>query len=142
MNARFRRFLALAIVWAGVPSCVSTLPSAAQMDVYEKAARAAHRAEYAALEQQRASGQVTQEEYQVERGALDKRVQDQADTMAWNRHALVQSEMKANSIPTPDQPVDLVAPGTGAIPNSLYNTQRSNAMTGQQNTNLGPNSSF
>lgn len=112
------------------------------MDVYEKAARAAHRAEYAALEQQRASGQVTQEEYQVERGALDKRVQDQADTMAWNRHALVQSEMKANSIPTPDQPVDLVAPGTGAIPNSLYNTQRSNAMTGQQNTNLGPNSSF
>lgn len=112
------------------------------MDAYQKAARAANRAEYAELDQQHMSGQLTYEQFEAARKALDQRVQNQADTMAWNRHALAQSELKANSIPTPDQPVSLAAPGSGAIPDTLYNTARRSATSGQQSTYLGTSSAY
>ncbi len=144
MNHRFCLFLAAIGVATFLSACGSTTPTVAELDGYERMARADHQAEYAELDQQRASGQLSSEQYQVERASLDRRVQNQADTMAWNRHALAQSDLKANNIPTPDQPVDNSPPGVGTVPNSLYNTAR-NGGTGQQQNNtsyLNSRSSF
>ncbi|HYF34707.1 MAG TPA: hypothetical protein VD994_05400, partial [Prosthecobacter sp.] len=103
MNLSFLRLAALALLSAGVVACVSTLPSAEQLDAYEKAARAEYQAAYAELESQR--GQMTPEQYAAEREALDQRVRTAADTKAWGRHALAESELRAQGIPTPEQPV-------------------------------------
>jgi hypothetical protein len=71
------------------------------------------------------------EQYVIERTSLDKRVQNKVDTMLWNRHALVQSEMRANGIPTPDAPVSLEAPGVGQSQGSLYSSSRMNGLGNQ-----------
>ena len=118
------------------------MPSAAQLDNYQRESRAAYQAEYAILERERTEGQMDAQQYELAKSLLDKRVQDRADTMAWNRHALAQSEMKASGIPTPDQPIDLRAPGTGDIPNSMYSTPRNNAINGQDSGVLGATGAY
>jgi hypothetical protein len=142
MTLSLLRLSAAAGLFLGATACTSSLPTAEQMDAYEKDARAEYRAAYAELDRQRAEGLLTQEQYQFERSRLDQRVRNAADTKAWGRHALVQSEMKANYIPTPDQPVDLRAPGASSIPNSMYNTPRNNPMTGQQSSFLGTGATY
>jgi hypothetical protein len=112
-------------------SCESTAPTAEQMDALQTKVRAEHREEYAALEQQRSSGQMSAEQYTAERSTLDKRVQNKVDTMLWNRHALAQSELKANGIPTPDSPISLEAPGVGQTQGSLYSSSRMNGLGNQ-----------
>lgn len=112
-------------------SCESSAPTAEQMDALQTKIRAEHREEYAALEQQRSSVQMSADQYVIERTSLDKRVQNKVDTMLWNRHALVQSEMRANGIPTPDAPVSLEAPGVGQSQGSLYSSSRMNGLGNQ-----------
>jgi hypothetical protein len=142
MTLSLLRLSAAASLILAATACTSSLPSAEEMDAYEKAVRAEYRDAYGELDRQRAAGLLTAEQYQHERARLDQRVRNDADTKAWSRHALVQSEMKANYIPTPDQPVELRAPGASAIPNSMYNTPRNNPMTGQQASFLGTGATY
>jgi hypothetical protein len=112
------------------------------MDAYQKAAREAHQEDYAYLQQQRASGQMSESQYELEIRSLDKRVQNEADNKAWSRHALAKSEMEANGIPTADHPIELRAPGMGSIPDSMYNTPRNNPMTGMTGNVLGSSGTY
>ena len=91
---------------------------------------------YAELSRRRASGELTPAEYESQRASLDHQVLAKVDTMAWSRHALVQSEMKANGIPTPDQPVVLDAPGAGTVQGSLYSSSRINGLGNQIQGNM------
>ena len=123
----FFRCLLFSLLTALV-SCESTAPTAAQMDELEVKVRAQHREDYAQLDQQRSAGEITAEKYADEHVRLDNRVRNKVDTMLWNRHALAQSDMKANGIPTPDAPVNLTPPGVGQTQGSLYNSMRQNGM--------------
>ncbi|HCN28068.1 MAG TPA: hypothetical protein DIT64_04670 [Verrucomicrobiales bacterium] len=93
--------------------------------------RAEHQAEFAALEERRRGGQISDWEHEHELGQLEKRVRNKVDTQLWSRHALAQSELKANDIPTPDRPVSNVPPMAGGIQNSLYNSARQTGMGNQ-----------
>lgn len=117
-------------------ACVSSTPTADKLDQIERDVRAEYRQDYVQLEEQRRSGAVSAELYKIELAKLDKRVQNRVDTMAWNRHALVQSDRKANAIPTPDRPQQLTPPGVGTLSGSVYNSQRQNGMGSQVMGNM------
>jgi len=137
MTIRISLNLALAAMLSLCASCITnTTPTAAQLDAYESQLRVAARPEYAALEQQLASGQLTRGEYEASRAEVDQRVQNQVDSMAWSRHALAQSELKALGIPTPDQPVANPPPGVGQTQGSLYNAMRTTGMGSQSGANV------
>jgi hypothetical protein len=112
-------------------ACTSSVPTAQRLDELEQQIRAEHQVDYADLEQRRKRGELSREEYQIARSALDKRVQNRVDTMLWNRHALAQSDRKAHGIPTPDQPIDNTPPEVGGIQNTLYNSRRQTGMGNQ-----------
>lgn len=112
-------------------ACESTMPTPEQLDALERQVRAEHRQESALLEERRRSGQMTPLEYEMEHVALERRIQNKVDSMVWNRHALAQSELKANDMPTPDRPVANPPPGVGGIQNSLYNSARQTGMGNQ-----------
>lgn len=111
--------------------CVSSVPTADVMDDLEKKVRAEYRPHYADLEDQRRSGTMTPEEYISAKNSLDKRVQSKVDTMLWSRHALVQSDMKANGLPTPDRPQSNDPPGVGTLSGTLYNSNRQSGLGNQ-----------
>jgi len=114
----------------------SSVPTPEQLDALEQKLRDENQPLYADLSQRRASGQLSQAEYEAERASLDHRLLAKVDAMTWSRHALVQSEMKANGIPTPDQPVVLEAPGAGTVQGSLYSSSRINGLGNQIQGNM------
>ena len=129
MNFRLTFFGLLAALLA---SCTSpTTPTVEQLNALEQKVRAEHQPYYDDLAQRRASGQVTQAEYDAEKAKLDHRVHSKVDTMLWTRHELAQSDLKANGIPTPDKPVMLDAPGVGSVQGSLYSSSRINGLGNQ-----------
>ncbi|TDU81018.1 hypothetical protein EI77_00320 [Prosthecobacter fusiformis] len=117
-------------------ACISSTPTAEKLDELERNVRAEYRQEYVMLEDQRRTGTLSGEEYTIAKSALDKRVQNRVDTMAWSRHALVQSDMKAHAIPTPDKPQKNLPPGVGTLQGSVYNAQRQNGIGNQAMGNL------
>lgn len=112
-------------------ACVSSVPTAERMDELERTVRAEHAQDYAELDSARRAGTLSAEEYTIAKAKLDKRVQNRVDTMLWSRHALVQSDMKANGLPTPDRPQANDAPGVGTMSGSMYNSTRQNGLGSQ-----------
>ena len=113
-----------------------SVPTPEQLDALEQQVRAENQPLYVELNQRLASGQISQSEYKIQRASLDHRVLAKVDTMAWSRHALVESEMKANGVPTPDRPVVLDAPGVGTVQGSLYSSSRINGLGNQIQGNM------
>ncbi|MBB5038817.1 hypothetical protein [Prosthecobacter dejongeii] len=132
---RLRHVFLLSLA-ASLSACVSSMPTAEKLDELEQKIRAEYRQEYVLLEDQRRSGALDAEGYQISKARLDQRVQNRVDTMAWSRHALVQSEMKANAIPTPDSPQINTPPGVGSLQGSVYNSTRQNGIGSQALGNL------
>lgn len=126
----FRILLGLPLAFL-LGACVSSTPTAESLDAMERKVREEYRQDYASLEDQRRTGALDAEQYRIARGQLDQRVQNRVDTMAWSRHALVQSDMKANAIPTPDAPQQNTPPGVGTITGSVYNSTRQNGLGSQ-----------
>lgn len=112
-------------------ACVSSVPTADVMDDLEKKVRAEYRQDYADLDDQRRAGTLASEDYVIAKEKLDKRVQNKVDTMLWSRHALVQSDMKANGVPTPDRPQQNDPPGVGSMSGTMYNSTRQNGLGSQ-----------
>lgn len=133
MSPRLALFIAIPVL---LSACVSSAPTAEKLDELERDVRAEYRQEYVLLEEQRRSGQMSGEQYTLAKTQLDRRVQNRVDTMAWSRHALVQSDMKANAIPTPDRPQQNIPPGVGTITGSVYNAQRQNGIGNQVMGNM------
>ncbi len=132
---------ALALATASFVSCTSTIPDAAQMDVYMQQSRVIAQPQYDELEQLRASGQVSQAEYQARKASLDHRVAKKADDMALSRHMLAQSEAKAHDIPTPDRPIPLAPPVMGMAQDTMYRpaAQQFGQQAGASNTQSSVN---
>lgn len=128
MSSVLRPLLAGCLVLA---ACTSTVPSPEQIDAFERQVRAQHREDYETLDRRRQSGELDAQSHREALDALDKRVRNEVDTRLWSRHALAQSELKANDIPTPDRPVSNLPPGVGTLQNSLYNSQRQTGMGNQ-----------
>lgn len=121
------------IATATTLSCTSTIPDAAQLDQYQALLRQRAEPEFAALRQQRETGQITQAAYDAEIKRLDQRIARQADGLAWSRHNMAESQKKALGIPTPDRPVANTPPIPGINSGgSLYQpaTQQFNSQAG------------
>jgi hypothetical protein len=69
------------------------MPTASQMDLLESQVRQEEEPEYVRLTQMRSAGQLSPGEYEVQKQALDRRVQNKVDNMVWSRHALAQSHL-------------------------------------------------
>lgn len=106
------------------------------MDALEQRVRAEQQPAYQDLEQRRAAGQITQAEYEAERTIIDHRVRTKVDTLVWSRHALAQSDLRSQGIPTPENPIQLDAPGTGSVNGSLYTSSRVNGLGNQVQGNM------
>lgn len=133
MSPRQVVFLSLSLF---LSACVSSTPTAEQLDNLEQKVRAEYRQDYVILEEKRQSGSLAADEYDLAKQQLDKRVRNRVDTMAWSRHALVQSDLKANDIPTPDKPQSNMPPGVGSIQGSVYNSTRQNGIGNQAMGNM------
>jgi hypothetical protein len=92
----------------------SSIPDARDLEKYRASAAALFKNERAALEQQRAVGSVTPDEYQRELADLEMRIDRRATEAAWTRHALAEAERKILGIPTPDAPQMIEAPQAGS----------------------------
>jgi len=125
----------LCLFCVALMSCGSTIPTAAQMDQLESRLRKEEAPEYERLAQMRRAGQLSPGEYEVQKQALDLRVQNKVDSMVWSRHALAQSHLKAQGLPTPDRPVSNLPPGVGTIQGSIYTSARLNGLGNQIQAN-------
>lgn len=131
--------LALAVSF-GLAACGgSTLPSAASLTEHMRQLRQQAQPEFDALERERAAGTLSAAAYAERKAALEQRVGEDARDAAWARHSLAESERKALGLPTPDQPLAIVAPnallgGAGGVNGSMYRPFTQQAQ-GAWNTN-------
>ena len=88
----------------------SSLPTAESLSASTRVLREQARPEFDELERRRAMGLLSEVDYQADRAALEKRISDDARDAAWSHHFLVESERRANGIPTPDAPGSIMAP--------------------------------
>lgn len=114
----FRALLApAALVLA---ACSSSLPTRVDMDRYYLAAEKQAQRDVDRLAKRRDSGEISAEEYQRRETAIKESIPRRASMMAWARHELAQSELRGASIPTPEAPVSVEAPGRGGAGGSFY----------------------
>jgi len=117
MSLRFPPTLAMLALGSLLSSCSTTIPTAKDMDTYyEKATRMAQ-ADIRQLDEEKARGEISQQEYDEKTAQINARIARRATEMAWARHELSESQMRAQGIPTGDQPVRVDA---SATPGSLY----------------------
>ena len=127
------RFLACVIAVTTTLSCTSTIPDAAQLDQYQALLRQRAEPEFAEIKRLRDSGQITQATYEAYEKQLNQRILHEADSLAWSRHNMAESQRKALGIPTPDKPVANTPPIPGINSGgSLYRpaTQQFNSQAG------------
>lgn len=124
----------------------SSLPSAESLSASARVLREQARPEFDELERRRAMGLLSEADYQADRAALEKRISDDARDAAWSHHFLVESERRANGIPTPDAPQSIMAPnalqggvGGGGVAGggSLYRPFTQQAQGAFNNGNAG-----
>ncbi|MCE9518377.1 MAG: hypothetical protein K8R87_02230 [Verrucomicrobia bacterium] len=102
-------------------SCRSTLPNPADMQRYYAAAEQQAQRDIDHLADLKSRGEISSEEYQRREEMIKDSIPRRANQMAWARHELTQSEMRAMGIPTPDGPgVAAAAPTRGAVSGSFY----------------------
>lgn len=126
--------LATGLLASLLASCASStmdsVPTIAELEKYAGVVRARYKAEYEDLEQRRASGKISKEDYEFNKRRLDSQVNQAVNDAAWNKHFLAESERKADGVPTPDQPVTLIP---GSAGDSFYrpSSQNFGQVTGQ-----------
>lgn len=114
----FRATIALtALVLVG---CSYSTPTRMDMDRYYQAAEKQAQRDIDRLAESRARGEISADEYQRRELAIKESIPRRASTMAWVRHELAQSELRGATIPTPDAPVALEAPGRAGGGGSFY----------------------
>jgi hypothetical protein len=114
---KFRPRWILSLAAASVfPSCAQRLPDLAEIDRSYQKVEEQSRNERADLERQRASGRLTESDYQREKAALENRISQRAIAMVWNRHLIKEVQMENAGIPTPDAPQDIAVPEAGSLP--------------------------
>ncbi len=141
---RFSTFLSL-LVCTVLASCASStmdsIPTGAQMQVYKDHAQREYQSDFARIGELRMSNVLSEAEYQKELAALNEKVVARAHSIAWDQHNLAELERKSQGVPTPDQPVQLMAPNAmngGAGGQSLYRNyqQQYNITAGVGGSNM------
>ena len=122
-------------------STMDSIPTGAQMQIYKDQAQREFGSEYLRLAELRHSKVLNEAEYQEELLKVDERVVARAHTLAWEQHNLAELERKAQGVPTPDQPVQLMPPNAmngGAGGQSLYRNyqQQYNITAGVGGSNM------
>jgi hypothetical protein len=105
----FRLLLAPAALLAA--ACSSTLPTATDMEHYYAEAEKSAQRDINRLAALRENGRISTQEYNKRETAIKDSIPKRASELAWARHELTQSEMRGMSIPTPEAPVGITAPG-------------------------------
>lgn len=105
--------LALALVslltsCGGLPS--NTKPTASDMDRFYKRAEEMANQQIAVLDQQKAEGKLTEEQYDQRVTYAKNSIGQRANEMAWARHELADSQKRALGIPTGDRPQEVSVP--------------------------------
>lgn len=126
---------------------MDSIPTGAQMQIYKDQAQREFGSEYLRLAELRHSNVLSEAEYQAELVKVDDRVVARAHTLAWEQHNLAELERKAQGVPTPDQPVQLMPPNAmngGAGGQSLYRNyqQQFNTTAGVGGSNMLGSSVF
>ena len=111
------------------------------MGIYKQQAQREMGAEYTRLAELKQAKVLSEAEYETELARLNDRVVSRAHTIAWEQHNLAELERKAQGVPTPDQPVQLMAPNAmngGAGGQSLYRNyqQQYNITAGVGGSNM------
>jgi len=133
---------AAAVVLAScASSTMDSIPTGAQMQIYKDQAQREFSSDYMRLAELRHSKVLSEAEYQAELVKVDDRVVARAHTLAWEQHNLAELERKAQGVPTPDQPVQLMPPNAmngGAGGQSLYRNyqQQYNITAGVGGSNM------
>ena len=112
--------IVLGLLAAVLCACQSTLPTVSDMDRFYKEAERRANVKIGELAQQRDSGLMSAEEFDFKAQRIRDDIPRKASAMAWTRHELAESEMRALGIPTGDHPVAVSAPQVGAGGSSFY----------------------
>jgi hypothetical protein len=114
--------VALGLLCAWLVACTasnSTLPNAARLDQYSMAAARLFYAERKLLDEGLAAGKLTAEAHKQGVAELQQKIDTRARETAWTRHAMAEEKRKIQGIPTPDAPVSIGIPQSGAETGSL-----------------------
>jgi hypothetical protein len=88
-------------------STMDSVPTAQELEAYERVIKARMQGRYDELAHQRSRGAISQADYEEQKRRLDSEVAEKVNDAAWNKHFLAESERKADGVPTPDAPVAL-----------------------------------
>lgn len=91
-----------------------TMPNAEDMDRYYKKAEELANKRIETLEGQKQRGEITEEEFELEKTRTLEKIPDQASQLAWARHESLEAQKRAQGIPTGDHPVQIQVPSTGS----------------------------
>lgn len=121
------QLLAAALFSALLASCASrtmdSVPTAQELEAYERVIKSRMQGEYDELARLRSRGAISQADYEEQKRKLDSELAEKVNDAAWNKHFLAESERKADGVPTPDAPVAL---NPGAAGESFYRPSNQN----------------
>lgn len=143
MNRNQPRIWILAAITALlIPSCSTqsdSIPTAADLDRRATHFRTLAQPQYDQLERDRSSGVLTQDQYVMEKAALDERVREKAVDAAWSVHSLAESDRRSQGIPTPDAPREITpnSAGAGLFGGGFYRPRNDPYSNGQTNSPRG-----
>ena len=127
-----RVFITLATF--ALAACSSSIPTSKDLQHYYVEAEKQAQRDIDRLAIRRNRGEISSEEYQRRETAIIDSIPRRATQMAWARHELTQSQLRGMSIPTPDVPIAINAPGRGAGTGSFYHQA---GQTGPGNNAVG-----
>ncbi len=128
-------FLTIITTLVCLVSCESTTPTAADLDRYNKEVEMQTQRQIAALSERRSRGELSQEQYDEQVAALKADIPRRANEIAWTRHDLAESQMRALGIPTGDHPVQVDPPLKGG---ETFYRQAGQVSQGFGNQSLSP----
>jgi len=117
-------------------SCTSTIPTAAQLDSYHEKAAQMAQPQIDELNARKARGAISQQDYDIEMATINAKISKQAGDLAWARHELSESQMRAQGIPTGDAPI--AGSATGVVSGSLYRPYSESGASIMGNNNSSP----
>ncbi len=115
MMFRCRPVLCLLAMGVSLVSCRGPIPNEADLDRAYTQAQNLAKQDIAELDQRRARGEITQEEYVRMKQEINARIAARANEIVLTQHALVQSRRQAVGLPTPENPQDIGVPQAGTL---------------------------
>jgi hypothetical protein len=115
--------VACALLASCASSTMDSIPTGEKMEIYKEQAFRSYQSEFERLVAARMEKTINESEYQTELSVLNDKVVQLAHTLAWEQHNLAELERKSQGVPTPDTPVENMAPNAqqgGAGGGSLY----------------------